>query len=370
VTVSYRTVPFLDLGSMTRDVATELDHAWREMLKTSAFIGGPNLARFEGEWAAYCGTTEAVGVANGTDAIELTLRALGVGPGDEVILPTNTFVATAEAVVFAGATPHFVDVDPNSLLMTPEAAFDAINPRTAAIIAVHLYGNMGQIDAIAAMAQRHGLALIEDAAQAHGAGADSRAGSIGTAGCFSFYPGKNLGAFGDAGAVVTNNKYLAEHIRTLGDHGRTSHTSHDLVGKNSRLDGLQAAVLSCKLPMLDHWNAARRAAVAKYRGLLDPGLVRLVEHDATGVCHLNVALVPNRDRVREELLRRGIHTAVHYPVPCHLQRPYADYPRGDVTVAEVTASQLLSLPLFPHITDADIEYVCRALSEVVQEQAA
>jgi dTDP-4-amino-4,6-dideoxygalactose transaminase len=361
----------MDLAAMTRDVEDELDAAWTEMLRTSAFIGGPALARFEREWAAYCGTTEAIGVANGTDALELTLRGLGIGPGDEVIIPTNTFVATAEAVVFAGATPHFVDVDPVSLLMTPKSVFAAINHRTAAVIAVHLFGNMGDIEGISAVARRKGLALIEDASQAHGAGVpDARAGSFGVAGCFSFYPGKNLGAFGDAGAVVTDDEYLARRVRSLGDHGRSSHTRHDLAGRNSRLDGLQAAVLSCKLPMLDTWNAARRDALASYREQLAFEPVRFLEHDEQGVGHLNVVRVRDRERVREYLTHRGIQTGVHYPVPCHLQPPYADFPRGELVVAESAAAEILSLPLGPHLTQADIEYVSRALAEAVEECAA
>jgi dTDP-4-amino-4,6-dideoxygalactose transaminase len=367
-----KSVPFLDLGAMTREVAPSLDHAWREITTTSSFIGGDHVARFEREWATYCGTTGAVGVANGTDAIELTLRALQIGAGDEVIVPTNTFVATVEAVVLAGATPHFVDVAPETLLITVDAVESAINDRTSAVVAVHLYGNLPDMEAITALARRRGLAVIEDAAQAQGAGpVGARAGSLGTAGCFSFYPGKNLGAFGDAGAVVTDDEHLIRRLRSLGDHGRSgSHTRHELLGRNSRLDALQAAVLSCKLPRLDAWNVARRRALATYRELLPAGRVRMVDGGPEGVGHLNVVLVRDRDRVREQLARDGIQTGIHYPLPCHLQAPYVDFPRADVPVAEATAGQLLSLPLFPHLADDDIAYVCERMSALCEEEAA
>jgi dTDP-4-amino-4,6-dideoxygalactose transaminase len=364
-------VPFLDLGAMTRDVQQALNDAWTETTTTSSFIGGKKVAEFEQAWAAYCGTKHAVGVANGTDALELTLRALGIGPGDEVILPTNTFVATAEAVVLAGATPRFVDVAPGTLLMTAGAVSDAVNQRTSAVIPVHLFGTMADMDAIGAVADRCGLAVIEDAAQAQGAGRPgSRAGSFGIAGCFSFYPGKNLGAFGDAGAVVTDDESLAQRLRSLGDHGRRgSHTQHDLVGRNSRLDALQAAVLSCKLPRLDEWNAARRRALATYRELLPAQYFRWVETDAGSVGHLNVAMVKDRDRIRERLARSGVETGIHYPVPCHLQSSYTQYGADRLPVAEAAAGQLLSLPLFPHLGDDAIAYVCEQLAEFAEEAA-
>jgi dTDP-4-amino-4,6-dideoxygalactose transaminase len=367
-----RVVPFLDLGAMTREIAHEVEVAWAEITATSSFIGGKWIARFEEEWASYCGTKHAVGVANGTDAIELTLRALGIGPGAEVILPTNTFVATAEAVVLAGATPRFVDVAPDTLLVTPDAIAAAVTSRTSAVIPVHLFGNMPDMEAIGVVARRHGLAVIEDAAQAQGAGSPgARAGSFGVAGCFSFYPGKNLGAFGDAGAVVTDDDDLARRIRSLGDHGRsTSHTRHDVVGRNSRLDALQAAVLTCKLPKLDEWNAARRHALSTYREMLPEGRIRPVRADPNGVGHLNVVLVRDRERLREQLGRHGIQTGVHYPVPCHLQRPYRPFRTDALPVAEAAAPQLLSLPLFPHLGADDIRYVSERVLELVEADAA
>jgi dTDP-4-amino-4,6-dideoxygalactose transaminase len=361
-------VPFLDLRGMTWEIESDLEVAWKDVIANANFIGGPVLRRFEVEWAKYCGTRNAVGLANGTDAIELTLRGLGVRAGDEVIVPTNTFVATAEAIVHAGATPRFVDVDPTTLLLTADAVDDAVTARTCAVIAVHLYGNLAPMHDIDAVARRRGLVVLEDAAQAHGAREDHRrAGSFGTAGCFSFYPGKNLGAFGDAGAVVTDDDALAGRIRVLADHGRSSHTNHDFVGRNSRLDALQAAVLLAKLQHLDEWNRARRQARALYRAwLVDDRIVwPAARADTEAVVHLNVVLVPERDRVRAELSHRGVQTGVHYPVPCHLQKPYWGFGSASLPVAEHAARHLVSLPMFPHITEAQIQLVCEQFDRVL-----
>jgi dTDP-4-amino-4,6-dideoxygalactose transaminase len=362
-------IPLLDLGAMSRDVQSALERAWQETTATSSFIGGQRVEQFEEQWARYCGTTCAVGVANGTDAIELTLRALGIGPEDEVIVPANSFIATAEAVVLAGATPRFVDVDPETLLVTPETIRPAINHRTAAVVVVALYGNMPAMDGIMRLARTSKLALIEDAAQAHGSMWQGRkAGSSGIAGCFSFYPGKNLGAFGDGGAVVTDDATLADRIRSLGNHGRRAGAGHVhvLVGRNSRLDALQAAVLSAKLPLLDHWNSARRAAMATYHRLLGPDVRTVAVDDATrSAYHQNVVRVPNRDRVREILARRGIETGVHYPIPCHRQEPYRAFAADRLPVTELAASEILSLPLFPHITEGQVEYVSSCINDSV-----
>ncbi len=364
-------VPMSDLAAMSRDVAPALDAAWREITASSSFIGGPWVRRFEEEWAEYCGRALGVGVANGTDSLELILRALGIGAGDEVIVPANTFIATAEGVMLAGATPRFADVDPGTLMLTAEAVAEAVTPRTAAVIAVDLYGNMPDMGAIATMANAHGLALIEDAAQAQGATwRGAQAGSFGAASSFSFYPGKNLGAFGDAGAVVTDDAALAGRITQLANHGRTPEdgNAHVVVGRNSRLDGLQAGVLSAKLTMLDEWNRARRTAAGMYSALLDPGLVEVLEirSDVESVHHQFVVQVDGRDAVRAELSRRGVDSAVHYPVPCHMQAAYTAFAPAPLPVAERAAGRILSLPIFPHITERQVEHVAASLNAAVR----
>jgi len=366
-------VPLTDLASLTAEVRPELDAAWDELVSKSAFIGGEAVSEFEEQWGAYCGTRYAVGVANGTDAVELTLRALGIGEGDEVVVPANTFVATAEAVVLTGAKPRFVDVDDETLLLTPEIAAAAVSSRTAAIIAVSLYGNMPRLDEFAAMAKRAGVALIEDAAQAQGARWNEKpAGSFGAAGCFSFYPVKNLGAFGDAGAVVTDDGALADAIRTLANHGRPPHAAHihSVLARNCRLDAIQAAVLSIKLTQLERWNAARREAVETYAELL-PDRVRPVTVDprATSAYHQYVVRLEGRDAAMDDLRARGIQCGVHYPIPCHLQAPYEKYARAPIPVVERAADEILSLPLFPHITESQIAWVCACLNDHLKRRS-
>jgi dTDP-4-amino-4,6-dideoxygalactose transaminase len=366
-------VPFVDLRATNQEIAQELVNSWTEVASSGAFVGGPHVERFEDEWAAYCGTKFAIGVANGTDALQLVLRALGIGMGQEVILPTNTFVATAEAVVLAGATPRFVDVHPETLLIDFDAIQAAINHRTAAVIVVHLYGQLPDMDALGRITARAGIALIEDAAQAHGAKwKGRRAGSFGRAASFSFYPSKNLGALGDAGAVTTDDEELATRIRCLGDHGRSlSNMTHVLVGTNSRLDSLQAAILSAKLPHLDRWTRARQSTVDEYRRLLDGSPVHLVRtvEGASGAYHLNVARVPRREEARELLRRKGIDTRVHYPLPCHRQLPYRRFPTESVSVAEAAAGQIVSLPLFPQMTLDQVRRVCDGLLKIVRERS-
>jgi dTDP-4-amino-4,6-dideoxygalactose transaminase len=356
---------------MTSDVRDQVSSGWSALLDSNRFIGGEAVDRFESQWADYCGTTEAIGVANGTDALHLTFRALGIGPGDEVIVPANSFVATAEAVVLAGATPRFADVDPHTLLITPATAEAAVSRRTRAIVVVHLYGQMPDMDALRVTADRLGVALIEDAAQAQGASwLTDMAGSVGHAGCFSFYPGKNLGAFGDAGAVVTSDAQLAARIRSLRDHGRIagSHYDHGLVGTNSRLDAVQAVVLSAKLEHLDRWNAARRAVAEKYRAAVAGCSFDLVRETtgSRGVYHLAVARVPQREEVRRWLTARGVDTAVHYPTPIHCLEPYRRFADRPLPAAEQAAGELLSLPMYPHLQPAQVEHVCAAL-ELVDE---
>jgi dTDP-4-amino-4,6-dideoxygalactose transaminase len=358
-------VPFLDLHGVHAALRDPLDQAWSAVLGHGRFINGPEVAAFEGAFAEYCEAEHCVGVANGTDALELILAGLGIGPGDEVLVPTNTFVATAEAVVTVGATPRFVDVLPDTLLIDPDAAAAAIGPRTAAIMAVHLFGQMTDMPALSALASKHGHALIEDAAQAHGARfAGRRAGGGGVAAGFSFYPGKNLGALGDGGAVVSNDAALVGRIRQLADHGRsqTDRYGHEVVGRNSRLDTLQAAALHVKLPVLDEANRARAAAVAQYRKSLPAWCVPVGVHPhAEPVYHLAVVQVPDRAATARALDAAGIGWGIHYPVPCHLQPAFARYALEPLPVAEAAADHILSLPLSPTLTNEQVERVSRVL---------
>lgn len=366
-------VPFLDMTAMNSEVRLELDGIWSHSLETSGFIGGPAVDAFEAAWADYCETSHAVGVANGTDAIELTLAALGIGPGDEVIVPANTFVATVSSVMRVGAQPVFVDVDPATMLMTADAVTAALTARTTAVIAVHLYGQPVDMRSIRTVADNAGIAVIEDAAQAHGARWEGRrAGSMGDAACFSFYPGKNLGALGDGGAVVTDDAALAERVRQLANHGRgEDRYAHDVVGRNSRLDSMQAAFLHVKLGRLDAWNEARRVAAARYDELLAP-YVRVTDQrtEAESVYHLYVIRTDDRDDLRLALESAGIATGLHYPIPVHHQPPYLDVNRAPLTVVEDAASTMLSLPMFPHITEGQIEWVADAVREHLHQRRA
>jgi dTDP-4-amino-4,6-dideoxygalactose transaminase len=313
--------------------------------------------------------------------LQLSLTALGIGAGDEVVVPANTFIATAAAVVRAGATPRFADVSDDRLLVTPHTLAEAITPRTRAAIVVHLFGQVPDMTGLLAVAGQAGIAVIEDAAQAHGAEwCGRRAGSFGEAACFSFYPGKNLGAFGDAGAIVTSRPELADCIRSLANHGRShgaSHHDHDCIGTNSRLDALQAILLSGKLALLDTWTERRIALASRYRGLLagtDFSTTELkltdVAPQARHVYHLFVVRVARRDSVRAELSRRGIQTGVHYPVPCHRQPPLRRFADGPLPVAEQAADELLSLPMFPHLTDSQVDFVCEALCDALRTTIA
>ena len=363
-------MPFSDLSPTTSEIRVEVEDGWRRLLDANAWVGGEAVARFEHEFAAYCGTTEAVAVANGTDALHLILRALGIGAGDEVLVPANTFIATAEAVVLAGARPRFVDVDPVSLLMTPATAEAALTPSTAAIVPVHLFGHMADLPGLTALARARGLALVEDAAQAQGAERDGmRAGSGARAAGFSFYPGKNLGAFGDAGAVTTDDAALATTIRSLADHGRDPHDRHlhTSVGTNSRLDGLQAVVLSAKLARLDAWTQLRSKIVEVYRSRLADLPLRIVEPDdgVDSAWHLLVVRVADRDAVRARLAERGVQTGIHYPVPCHEQPGFAAWAGEPLPVASAAAREILSLPLHPYLDLEDVDVVCDVLSDVL-----
>lgn len=365
-TLPMTVIPLVDLQAAHAEVAEDVRAGFDRILASTAFVKGAEAESFEREYAEFTGVAHCVGVANGTDAIELALRAARVPAGSEVVLPANTFVATAEAVVRAGARPVLADVDPEYLLLDDQSLASAISPETGAVIPVHLYGQMVPASRLAP-AQERGIVVIEDAAQAHGATHQGQpAGSFGLMAGVSFYPGKNLGAYGDAGAVLTQSADLARQIRLLGDHGSERRYEHITLGFNSRLDGLQAVVLRVKLRKLAAWNEARRQAANRYDQLLaDIDGVRLPK-TAPGnehVWHLYVIRVPHRDDVLRYLDEAGVRAAIHYPVPVHLQPAFQDlgYARGDFPVAEAAAEQILTLPLYPHITAAQQERVAEAV---------
>ncbi len=362
------TVPFVDLERIHLPLRSEIDAAIAGVVDSSAFIQGPEVGAFEREWAAYCGAEHGVGVASGTCAIGLALEALEIGPGDEVIVPALTFIASVLPVLRLGATPVFVDSDHATATIDPAAANAAVTSRTKAIIAVHLYGQPADMDALQAIADPAGIALLEDAAQAHGARyRGRRTGTFGRAACFSFYPSKNLGAFGDAGAVVTNDAELADRVRLLRDLGQARKYEHVLLGHNERLDTLQAAVLRCKLEHLDRWNESRRAAAELYAEALSGLNVELpvVADDREHVWHLYVIRRADRDDLRSALAERRVATGVHYPLPLHLEPSLAflSHRRGDFPVAEDWASRGLSLPMFADIEASEIARVAAALRD-------
>lgn len=361
-------IPLVDLAAQHAAVKDEVAEGWQDVLARTAFVGGPNVAEFENAFAQYTGAAHCVGVGNGTDAIEIALRALGVSPGDECILPANTFVATAEAVRRAGATPVLVDcADDDTYLIDQDAAVAAMTPRTRAIIPVHLYGQVAPLEAIIPSARRAGAWIVEDAAQAQGARRNGAgAGAIGDAAATSFYPGKNLGAYGDAGAALTNSADVAARMRSIRDHGAERKYEHDIFGFNSRMDALQAVVLSAKLRRLENWNSARREAAARYTQMLEGYDEIILPHQLDGnkhVWHLYVVRVPDRDRVIKELNAAGIGAGVHYPIPVHLSGAFSDlgYKRGEFPVTERAAGELLSLPLFAEITEDQQKQVVTAL---------
>jgi dTDP-4-amino-4,6-dideoxygalactose transaminase len=345
----------------------ELLEAFREVTEASAFAGGPYVTRFEQEFAAYCRTSYALGLGSGTDSLWLSLLALGVGTGDEVITAPNSFMATAEAISLTGARPVFVDVDERTYTMDPTQLEAAITLRTQAIIPVHLFGQMADMDPILTIAHRHGMPVVEDACQAHGAEyKGQKAGSLGVAGCFSFYPGKNLGAFGEAGAVTTSEAELRARIQVLRDHGQATKYLHSAIGWNARMDGIQAAVLSLKLRRLEAANAARRAHARLYDELLadEPDIVRpAVGRHNLHVFHVYGIRVPNRDEVFRRMKNQGVNCAIHYPVPIHLQKAYGflGLRAGSFPIAERCARELLSLPMYPELKPEQIHFVAEAL---------
>jgi len=368
-------VPFLDLEAQHAPLRNEFNRAIGEVIDSSAFAGGPFVEKFEEAFASYCGCRYAIGVGSGTEALWLSLLACGIGPGDEVITVPNTFMATAEAITYCGARPVFVDVEEQTYTMDPAGLEAVLSPRTKAIIPVHLFGQTADMDPILEFARRHHLLVIEDAAQAHGAKYKGRkAGTMGNIGCFSFYPGKNLGAFGEAGAVVTESTELQEKIRVLRDHGQIRKYRHTMIGWNCRMDGIQAAVLSVKLRHLDRGNTLRRRhaleyneAFEKVEEVIRPFAAPYAEH----VYHLYPIRVRERDEVMWRLQQKGIQCGVHYPVPIHLQKAYRSlgYEAGRFPVSEGTALEFISLPMFPELTSAQIGMVALGLTEAVQSCA-
>jgi dTDP-4-amino-4,6-dideoxygalactose transaminase len=364
-------VPFVDLKRQAAELQAEYDAVFRSVVERAAYTMGPELAQFEQAFAAFCGCDHAVGVSSGTDAVKLALLAAGVRPGDDVIVPANTFIATAEAVSHIGARPVFVDCLEHTGLMDPAAIGPAVTPRTTAVVPVHLYGQTVDMDAVGEVASRHGLAIVEDACQAHGAAYKGRpAGSLGHTAAFSFYPGKNLGALGDGGAVTTNDAAAAETVRLYRNHGQEDKFTHRVVGYCDRLHNLQAALLLVKLDRLAAWNAARRAAARDYDSALSGRhavtVTQLVD-GAEAVYHLYVVSVDDRDGVRERLGERGVESGIHYPVPLHLQPAYEElgYAPGDFPVAEGRAARIVSLPMFPEISGEQVAYVVACLDEAL-----
>ncbi len=360
-------MPLVDLTVQHDQIAVEVERGWARVLDRTAFVLGDEVGAFERELAGFAEVAHCVGVANGTDALELALRAVGVGPGDEVVLPANTFIATALAVARAGAVPVLVDSDPVHHLIDVDAVAARIGPRTRAMVPVHLYGQMADVEALAGLAQQHGLVMVEDAAQCQGARRHGRhAGQVGAVAATSFYPGKNLGAYGDGGAILTNSDALAARVRALRNYGSETKYEHPETGFNSRLDTLQAVVLSAKLHRLARWNDERRAAATRYRELLSDLDAVELPSEAPGnehVWHLYVVRVPERDRVLERLHAAGVGAGVHYPRPVHLQGAFAHlgHVEGDFPVSEAAAASILSLPIYPGITGSQQEQVADAL---------
>jgi len=399
-------VPFLDLKSQYQSIKDEISVAIQQVLDSTAFAGGPFVAQFEKQFAEFCGCKHAIGVGSGTDALWLTLIALGIGEGDEVITVPNTFIATAEAISFCGAKPVFVDVDEKTYNMDPNKLEDYLKkrfkekgsrkkekdprnnkpgslhlspltfhlaPKPKAVIPVHLFGQPADMDPILEIAGRYDLLVIEDACQAHGAEyKGKKAGSIGAAGCFSFYPGKNLGAYGEAGAVGTNDDALAEKIKMLRDHGQTKKYYHDWIGWNARMDGFQGAVLRVKLKHLPAWNDARRHHARKYNELLAGADAIHAPREAAyakHIYHIYALRAPNRDELISSLAAKGISCGIHYPVPIHLQEAYRSLglKKGSFPAAEKSAKEFLSLPMYPELTDEQIEYVAEQVKEQVNK---
>lgn len=364
-------IPFVDLQTQYRSIADEVHAAITPVMENTRFILGEEVRLFEQEFASFSHASHCISAASGTDALHLILRAYGIGPGDEVITQTNTFIATPLAISYAGATPVLVDCDPVTYQIDVNQLEAAITPRTKAIMPVHLYGQPGDLDAVVAIARKHGLKVIEDACQAHGAEYRGRTiGAIGDAAAFSFYPGKNLGAYGDGGAITTNDDELAHHLVALRDYGQRVKYHHDFKGFNSRLDTLQAAILRVKLKRLAGWNENRRQAASRYAVALKSIGIEPPQEVGYGksVWHLYVVQVDDRANVMKKMADAGVGCGIHYPVPIHFQKAYADLglPRGSFPVAEAAADRILSLPMFPEITEEQVAHVVASLAKAVQ----
>lgn len=359
-------IPYLDLRAQYLSIKPEIDAAIAEVLDSSAFVLGPAVSRFESAFATYCHSTQCVGVNNGTNALLLALKALGVGPGDEVITAANSFIATAAAIAHADAAPVLVDVDPITRNIDPNQIEAAITSKTKALLPVHLYGRPAPMKEIQTIAEKHKLAVVEDAAQAHGAEiGGKRIGSFGRAACFSFYPGKNLGAYGEGGAVTTSDDTLVNRVRQLRDHGSSKKYHHEILGYNARLEGLQGAVLGVKLKHLDAWTNRRLEIARDYNRLLAglPIVVPEIPEDTRHVFHLYVIETERRDELQAFLGQRGVPTIIHYPIPIHRQPAFASlkYAPGDFPVTEKLAGQILSLPIYAEMTADQIEYVAEQI---------
>ncbi|HEY4272935.1 MAG TPA: DegT/DnrJ/EryC1/StrS family aminotransferase [Candidatus Udaeobacter sp.] len=368
-TTDMKRVPYLDLQTQYSAIRSEVLTALEEICESTSFVQGPTTLEFEAKFAEYCGVDHCVSLNSGTSALHLALRCLDLGPGDEVITVSMTFIATAWAISYTGATPVFVDIDPVRRTLNPDTLEAAITPRTKAIIPVHLYGMPADMDCIMAIAERHGLPVIEDAAQAHGAKYQGkRVGQFGKIASFSFYPGKNLGAYGEGGALITNDAAIAQRTRSLRDHAQTQRYLHDEIGYNYRMDSFQGAVLKIKLKHLDAWNRARMECARDYTDLLKDSSFKLPAHlsDSECVWHCYVIETPERDRVRSALQDLGIQTAVHYPVPVHLQKAYTHlgYKSGDLPVTEALCERCLSLPIYPELSKEKISRVASVLLDM------
>jgi len=366
-------VPFIDFTEQYQAIKDRVDKGLKKVFEKGNFILGEEEKAFEAEFAKFCDCKYAVGVNSGTDALYLALGSLNITVGDEVIIPTYTFIATALCISYTGAKPVFIDIEENTYNIDPEKLEATITRDTKAIIPVHLYGQPANMDEIKAIAQKHGIAVIEDACQAHGATyKGTKTGALGDIGCFSFYPTKSLGAFGDGGIIVTNKEEINESIQMLRDYGRKDRYEHKVKGFNSRLDTVQAVVLSAKLEFLNEWNRMRNVHAAYYCELLkDVTAVKTpaIQPDRTHVFQTFAVRVPNRNKVLEQMKGKGIGVLIHYPIPVHLQEAYADmgHKKGDFPVSETVADEILSLPMFPHMSKGQIEYVCTTLKVLCRQ---